>query len=181
MRSALMYVDALPLKRLGRVCNVDSKKKENRLARLRAEVHLKDACPLGENASCGVCKSDLTRFRKRVLHALCHVPEGHFTTYGEIARELKSSPRAVGQALRRNPFNVEGAYPRVPCHRVVATNYHLGGFSGVWNPEHENGIKKRNMLESEGLTIDEEYRVHHSLRQDRFVKAEDENDVQSSL
>eukprot|EP00189_Rhodosorus_marinus_P005811 CAMPEP_0113953750 /NCGR_PEP_ID=MMETSP0011_2-20120614/17_1 /TAXON_ID=101924 /ORGANISM="Rhodosorus marinus" /LENGTH=181 /DNA_ID=CAMNT_0000962495 /DNA_START=136 /DNA_END=681 /DNA_ORIENTATION=+ /assembly_acc=CAM_ASM_000156 len=181
MRSVLMYVDALHLKLPRRVPNLDSMKKQRRLGRLRAEVHLKDACPVGDKESCGVCKSNLTPFRKRVLHALCHVPEGHFTTYGEIARELKSSPRAVGQALRRNPFNVKGASPRVPCHRVVATTYHLGGFSGVWNPEHENGIKKRNMLESEGLTIDEEYRVHRSLRQDRFVKAEDGNEVQCSF
>mmetsp|Transcript_7876 Transcript_7876/g.16102 ORF Transcript_7876/g.16102 Transcript_7876/m.16102 type:complete len:86 (+) Transcript_7876:104-361(+) len=37
------------------------------------------------------------------------------STYGTLAKELGSSARAVGQALRRNPFA-----PGVPCHRVVA-------------------------------------------------------------
>ncbi len=47
-------------------------------------------------------------------------------SYGELARVLgNASPRAVGQALRRNPYA-----PEVPCHRVIAANGRIGGFQG---------------------------------------------------
>ena len=55
------------------------------------------------------------------------IPKGKVSTYGALSQVLKSSPRAVGQALRRNPYA-----PQVPCHRVVASTLELGGFSGSW-------------------------------------------------
>lgn len=59
---------------------------------------------------------------------LCQaIPVGSVTTYGAMAAALRSSPRAVGQAMRRNPYA-----PCVPCHRVVASNGCLGGFGGSW-------------------------------------------------
>lgn len=67
----------------------------------------------------------LTPFRKRVLLALCQVPSGSYTTYLALSNHLSSSPRAVGGALRNNPFA-----PRVPCHRVVAADGGIGGFGG---------------------------------------------------
>ena len=67
----------------------------------------------------------LTLFRKRVLLALCQVPSGSYTTYLALSNHLSSSPRAVGNALRNNPFA-----PRVPCHRVVAADGGIGGFGG---------------------------------------------------
>ncbi|KAL9136381.1 MAG: hypothetical protein Q9175_002398 [Cornicularia normoerica] len=67
----------------------------------------------------------LTPFRKRVLLALCQVPSGSYTTYLALSNHLSSSPRAVGNALRNNPFA-----PRVPCHRVVAADGGIGGFGG---------------------------------------------------
>lgn len=71
------------------------------------------------------------------------IPSGQFTTYKELARALKSSPRAVGQALKRNPSPVI-----VPCHRVVAADYSLGGYCG-----NMNSAKKIKLLESEGLVV----------------------------
>ena len=67
----------------------------------------------------------LTPFRKRVLLALCQVPSGSYSTYLALSNHLSSSPRAVGNALRNNPFA-----PRVPCHRVVAADGGIGGFGG---------------------------------------------------
>ena len=67
----------------------------------------------------------LTPFRRRVLRALCQVPPGSYTTYLALSDHLASSPRAVGNALRNNPFA-----PRVPCHRVVAADGGIGGFCG---------------------------------------------------
>lgn len=71
-----------------------------------------------------------TAFEKKVWHALTEIPVGETVTYGELAQWLKSSPRAVGGACKRNPFVLA-----VPCHRVVSRGG-LGGFvgatDGVW-------------------------------------------------
>ena len=100
--------------------------------------------------------STRTPFEKRVWTALCHIPRGHFTTYALLSSHLGTSPRAVGNALRRNPFA-----PDVPCHRVVATGGKLGGFKGKW-PKNGEGItldEKRRLLRGEGVKIDPEGRV----------------------
>ncbi len=52
-----------------------------------------------------------------VYRAVCRIPYGETATYGEIAVECDTSPRAVGMAMRRNPTPLV-----VPCHRVVAKN-----------------------------------------------------------
>ncbi|MFC1626123.1 methylated-DNA--[protein]-cysteine S-methyltransferase [Pseudomonadota bacterium] len=65
-----------------------------------------------------------SRFQEQLRHALLDIPAGQTRTYGELAKLLKSSPRAVGQALGANPLPI-----MIPCHRVVAVNG-LGGFSG---------------------------------------------------
>lgn len=69
-----------------------------------------------------------------------------------MSAHLGSSPRAVGNALRRNPFA-----PEVPCHRVVATGGALGGFKGKW-PRDGEGItldEKRLLLRREGVRFDD--------------------------
>ena len=67
-----------------------------------------------------------TIFAQRVYDLCTKIPKGKVTTYGEIARTLRvDSPRAVGQALRCNPFA-----PTVPCHRVIRSDGTLGGFKG---------------------------------------------------
>lgn len=65
-----------------------------------------------------------TPFQLRVWRALCEIPPGRTLTYGELARRLETSPRAVGGACRANPVPL-----LIPCHRVVARNG-LGGFAG---------------------------------------------------
>ncbi len=64
-----------------------------------------------------------TAFQARLRQQLLKIPFGKVSTYGELARVLRSSPRAIGQALGRNPLPI-----LVPCHRIVAANG-LGGFS----------------------------------------------------
>ncbi|KAK2021642.1 DNA binding methylated-DNA--cysteine S-methyltransferase, partial [Colletotrichum zoysiae] len=103
-----------------------------------------------------IARSNRTQYEKRVWTALCQIPKGQVTTYGILAAHLKSSPRAVGNALRRNPFA-----PQVPCHRVVATGGALGGFKGKW-PKDGEGItldEKRMLLRKEGVKIDSSGRV----------------------
>lgn len=66
-----------------------------------------------------------TPFQRRVWQALVRIPCGGTRSYGELARELGSSPRAVGGACRRNPIPIV-----VPCHRVIAAGGGAGGFMG---------------------------------------------------
>lgn len=65
-----------------------------------------------------------TDFQQKVLLSLRDIPPGQTKTYGQLAEELETSPRAIGQAVRRNPFPIF-----FPCHRIVAQNG-LGGFAG---------------------------------------------------
>jgi methylated-DNA-[protein]-cysteine S-methyltransferase len=65
-------------------------------------------------------------FHRRVYEAARAIRPGETLTYGEVAARVGApdEARAVGQALARNPFALV-----VPCHRVVAANGKLGGFS----------------------------------------------------
>lgn len=65
-----------------------------------------------------------TPFQQRVWRLLRAIPAGQTRTYGDIARSLSTSPRAVGGACRANPIVL-----LIPCHRVVAANGE-GGFAG---------------------------------------------------
>ncbi|MBY0336283.1 MAG: methylated-DNA--[protein]-cysteine S-methyltransferase [Acetobacteraceae bacterium] len=66
-----------------------------------------------------------TPYQKRVWAALARIPAGETRSYLDIAREVASVPRAVGQANGRNPIPII-----IPCHRVVAHGGALGGYSG---------------------------------------------------
>lgn len=65
-----------------------------------------------------------TRFQQKVWRALLAIPVGQTRTYGELAGQLDTGARAVGNACRTNPIPLF-----IPCHRVVAANGD-GGFSG---------------------------------------------------
>lgn len=65
-----------------------------------------------------------TAFQHRVWRLIASIPSGCTRTYSALARDLESSPRAVGGACRANPYPL-----LVPCHRVVAVDG-LGGFAG---------------------------------------------------
>lgn len=66
-----------------------------------------------------------TEFQRRAWREISKIPPGKTATYGEIARRLRSAPRAVGGAMGSNPLPI-----MIPCHRVVGHNG-LGGFMGV--------------------------------------------------
>ena len=86
---------------------------------------------------------DGTAFQRRVWDAIATIPVGESRTYGEIARKVRSAPRAVGQACGANPIALV-----VPCHRVVGSMGSLGGFM---NAEGGDPIAvKRWLLEHEG-------------------------------
>lgn len=88
-----------------------------------------------------------TPFARQVYAALRKVPRGHVITYAALARAVGCrSPRAIGQALRANPFA-----PEVACHRVIASNLSPGGFQGkMAGPAL---TKKLRLLAAEGVTF----------------------------
>ncbi len=75
------------------------------------------------------------------------MPAGRVITYAALARRIRCrSPRAIGQALRANPFA-----PEVPCHRVIASDLTPGGFQG--RTSGAALAKKLDLLRSEGITF----------------------------
>lgn len=88
----------------------------------------------------------ITPFQERVYNLLKRVPRGKVTTYGALAKKLKTSPRAVGNALRENPFA-----PRVPCHRVIKSNGSIGGFKG--RTKGKAIQEKIKLLRKEGVVV----------------------------
>jgi methylated-DNA-[protein]-cysteine S-methyltransferase len=68
-------------------------------------------------------------FQKRVWAALCAIPAGETRSYADIARTIGSAPRAVGGANGANPIPLF-----IPCHRVIAADGSLGGYSGGDGP-----------------------------------------------
>ena len=79
-------------------------------------------------------------FDARVWNAIASIAYGETRSYGDLAWHLESAPRAIGGACGRNPIAVV-----VPCHRVLAANGALGGYSSA------NGLAtKRFLLGLEG-------------------------------
>lgn len=74
-----------------------------------------------------------TDFQVAIWQSLLKIPYGEFVTYGDLARILNTSPRAVGTAVGKNPISII-----VPCHRVVGKNNSLTGYAG--------GIDKKEYL-----------------------------------
>ncbi len=84
---------------------------------------------------------ELRGFRRAVLEYVATIPRGSVCSYGEVAAALgrPGAARAVGQALRANPVPL-----LVPCHRVVAADGSLGGFSAGGRRQ------KERLLQAEG-------------------------------
>ena len=80
-------------------------------------------------------KSKLTLFEWQVLRATFKIPIGQTRSYQWVAKKIgkPKAVRAVGQALKKNPFPLI-----IPCHRVVREDGSLGGYAG--------GTKKKEML-----------------------------------
>jgi len=95
----------------------------------------------------------ITEFQERVYSHLLIIPRGSITSYATLARTLNTSPRAIGGALRNNPYA-----PTVPCHRVIAASGYVGGFKGDWEkaPSGINQTMKLQMLKEEGVNFDKD-------------------------
>ncbi len=84
-------------------------------------------------------------FTEKIYELSRRIPKGKVATYGQLAK-LAGNPRAaraVGSAMRTNPD-----IPKTPCHRVVASDGSLTGYSAG------QGIStKRKMLLDEGVSF----------------------------
>lgn len=67
----------------------------------------------------------LPGYSRRVLGFLARVPVGYVTTYGALAKASGGGARAVGNVMASNPFA-----PLIPCHRVVRSDFSIGGYGG---------------------------------------------------
>lgn len=85
----------------------------------------------------------MASFTEKVYRLVSSIPAGKVATYGQVAK-LVGSPgaaRAVGLAMRNNPHPIV-----MPCHRVVASNGELTGYS------YKNGVSsKKEILLEEGV------------------------------
>lgn len=117
--SALTLIEYLPAQAARAPDNALAREAEQQLRAWLADADFRFDLPL---ATAG------TAFQRRVWAQISAVPRGATRTYGDLARELGSAARAVGQACGANPFPIV-----VPCHRVVAAqrafNGGLGGFA----------------------------------------------------
>mgnify|MGYP001079086765 CR=1 FL=1 len=93
-----------------------------------------------------ICKdvsNKYSEFYKKVWLETAKIPIGKVLTYKQLAQRagFPKAFRAVGNALNKNPFA-----PVIPCHRVVRSDYTLGGYS--------SGIKtKIKLLKKEGVRL----------------------------
>ncbi len=87
--------------------------------------------------------SPLSPFQRKVLSACAEIGYGRTMTYGQLARRIGSphAARAVGGALARNPIPLV-----IPCHRVIAGDGSLGGFSAP-----QGVTLKRRLLDLESF------------------------------
>ncbi|MBL6932252.1 MAG: methylated-DNA--[protein]-cysteine S-methyltransferase [Rhodospirillales bacterium] len=84
-----------------------------------------------------------TPFQKAVWKLMLEIPYGSTRSYGELAGDLKSAARAVGGACGKNPIPII-----VPCHRILAANHKIGGFSGGTGTD-----TKISLLRLEGVDL----------------------------
>lgn len=78
-----------------------------------------------------------------VLKMLLKIPKGKVVTYKELAKAANTSPRTVGQILRKNKLP-----ERYPCYRVVKSSGELGGYLG------KNYSRKEALLRKDGIRIE---------------------------
>lgn len=88
-----------------------------------------------------------TEFQHKVWKVIADIPRGDVLTYGEVAKLIRTAPRAVGQACGANWFPLV-----IPCHRVMGT----GGLGGFAHHDDATGFHlgvKRWLLRHEGVAL----------------------------
>ncbi len=89
-----------------------------------------------------------SEFHRAVWREMLAIPYGETKSYGDLAKATGAIARAVGTACGANPIPIF-----IPCHRVLAADRQLGGFSGGRGPETKAFL----------LTLEGAWPVQHSL------------------
>jgi methylated-DNA-[protein]-cysteine S-methyltransferase len=87
-----------------------------------------------------------TTHQNHVWQEISKIPVGKALTYGELAKKIKSAPRAVGGACGANPYPLI-----VPCHRVISATG-IGGFAHQDEEGYYRNIKMW-LLKHEGMIL----------------------------
>jgi O-6-methylguanine DNA methyltransferase len=91
----------------------------------------------------------LPAYTRKVLKATAEIPPGYVTSYGSVAKAVGGGPRAVGNIMAANPFA-----PIIPCHRVVKSDFTLGGYGGGLKVKLELlGREKRGFPMSKSIEV----------------------------
>ncbi|WNE41088.1 MAG: Methylated-DNA--protein-cysteine methyltransferase [Mycoplasmataceae bacterium] len=114
-------------------------------------------------------KSIINNLSEQVYNCCSQIPLGYVSTYKNIANFLNISPRVVGQTLKRNPYA-----PKVPCHRVIASTFFIGGFQGEWGEGKKINLKKER-LKKEGIFFDSKGYLVKDLRDKVIFKNFEKN------
>jgi len=89
-----------------------------------------------------------TEFHRAVWREMLAIPYGQTKSYGDLAKVTGGIARAVGTACGANPIPIF-----IPCHRVLAADRQLGGFSGGRGAETKAAL----------LTLEGAWPVQHAL------------------
>jgi O-6-methylguanine DNA methyltransferase len=100
-------------------------------------------------------KERLTNYARRVIEVVSLIPPGYVASYGGVARSVGGSPRAVGRVMAANPFA-----PLCPCHRVVRSDFTLGGYGGgldvklAFLKRERRGFFSKKMVSTDGEKLE---------------------------
>jgi methylated-DNA-[protein]-cysteine S-methyltransferase len=92
----------------------------------------------GVSQSFPLATDRLSAYTQKVLAAASLIPVGYVASYGAIAKAAGGSPRAVGHVMAFNPFA-----PIIPCHRVVSSDFTLGGYGGGLDVKLEMLVREK--------------------------------------
>jgi methylated-DNA-[protein]-cysteine S-methyltransferase len=110
-----------------------------------------DGKKVDENLS--LATTHLPVYTKKVLKTTKGIPFGYVTSYGAIAKAVGGGSRAVGNIMASNPFA-----PIVPCHRVVRSDFTLGGYGlGLKNKILLLSREKQGFSSSKTIEINDEH------------------------
>jgi O-6-methylguanine DNA methyltransferase len=106
----------------------------------------------GKNVNCNLnlATEKLPKYTTSVLKAVMQIPAGYVATYGAVAKAVGGGPRAVGNVMAGNIFA-----PLVPCHRVVKSDFSLGGYGGGLKVKYQLLTKeKRGYTEPKQVAVE---------------------------
>jgi O-6-methylguanine DNA methyltransferase len=103
------------------------------------------------NQNLSLAMDNLPKYTSCVLKTVMQIPVGYVATYGSVAKAAGGGARAVGNVMAGNVFA-----PIVPCHRVVKSDFSLGGYGGGLKVKYELlQREKRGYTEPKSITVED--------------------------